>query len=497
MSHVVSVCWFHFQAPYIGLMYRVSASVRSIFPVLCGMLLVGCVAIPEAPERPALVMPDAFSIDQDIMSADASATAWWEQFNDPVLSAMIAEALKRNTSLDIARANVETARALLAARRLDGTGDFLSTGDVSLGRATGNNRDVEFSGRGNLGFQWEYDAFDRIAALIRSAELDVTAAEQAERDVAVIIAAETAQSYVDFRGAQIRLDVAQRNAALQNESLDLLKVLFENGRATRLDIERAESQYRTTLAALRQLEASLRVSTARLATLTAYPSASVSPLIAEAASVDMAVPELAATLNVDTPEALIRRRADVRAVEAEIGSLLSLGEAERARLFPTITFNADVFALLNDANDFGDSFGFGLGPAIRWEGPDLRRVRADIAIADARTQAAFARYEDTIITALGEVEVALAEYVQAYVQRGDLEAAARSAARAEALARVRFSEGVDDFLDVIDAQRTLLAAEDRLEQNRIETTKRAITTYRALGGVWLNEASEQVAETQE
>jgi multidrug efflux system outer membrane protein len=211
----------------------------------------------------------------------------------------------------------------------------------------------------------------------------------------------------------------------------------------------------------------------------------------------MAVPELAEALNVDTPEALIRRRPDVRAVEAEIGSLLSLGEAERARLFPTITFNADVFALLNETNDLGDSFGFGLGPAIRWEGPDLRRVRADITIADARTQAAFARYEDTVITALGEVEVALAEYVQAYVQRGDLEAAARSAARAEELARVRFSEGVDDFLDVIDAQRTLLAAEDRLEQNRIETTKRAITTYRALGGVWLNEASEQVAETQE
>ena len=93
-------------------------------------------------------------------------------------------------------------------------------------------------------------------------------------------------------------------------------------------------------------------------------------------------------------------------------------------------------------------------------------------------------YENTVIEALGEVEIALISYVQERARRVDLEAAAASAERALELARLRFDEGLDDFLDVIDAQRTLLDAQDRLEISRLATTRQAIAAYRALGGIW-------------
>ena len=164
--------------------------------------------------------------------------------------------------------------------------------------------------------------------------------------------------------------------------------------------------------------------------------------------------------------------------------MLALGDVERARLFPTLTFNANLLGLFNEGSTLDNSFGFGIGPALRWDGPDLRRVRADIEIADAQTRVAFADYDNTVIDALGEVDIALISYVQERARRVDLEAAAVSAERALELARLRFDEGLDDFLDVIDAQRTLLDAQDRLEISRLATTRQAIAAYRALGGIW-------------
>lgn len=307
------------------------------------------------------------------------------------------------------------------------------------------------------------------------------------------MAANTALAYAELRGSQVRLTVARSNAELQGDSLALLRTLFENGRATRLDLERAESQFRTTLASVPQIEARMRIAAANLVTLTGQTSLSEIPLVERALAAPGAIPGPPNVLAVETPVALIRRRPDVRAAEAEIAQLLALGEADRARLFPTLTFNANLLSLFNETNDIGDSFGFGIGPAIRWEGPDLRRVRADIDVSDARTRRAIENYERIVVEALGEVETALIGYAFERARRADLEAAAASAERATSLARLRFEEGVDDFLDVIDAQRAQLDAQDRLEISRLETTRQAIFAYRALGGIW---SAEQINETR-
>ena len=197
------------------------------------------------------------------------------------------------------------------------------------------------------------------------------------------------------------------------------------------------------------------------------------------------IPELKNTLLTGSPDGMIRRRPDIRQAETEIARRLALSEAERARLFPTLSFDGNLLAVFNSDNriDRLSSFGFNFGPALVWEGPDLRRVRADIALSDAQTKQAYAVYEQTVLQALSDVETALSNAKNEVQRRDDLIKAAEASRTALELAQLRFDEGLDDFLDVLEAQRTLLENEDRLTQSRLETTRLAILTYRELGGV--------------
>jgi multidrug efflux system outer membrane protein len=307
---------------------------------------------------------------------------------------------------------------------------------------------------------------------------------QARRDIAVLVAAQTAQAYVDLRSAQARLDVAKDNADLQAEGLGLLQQLVEAGRSNDLDLNRSRAQYLTTRASLPAFQAAVSTARARLNALTGAYSADVDLDFLSAPSAPRAsIPQHQGALATGSPEALIRRRPDIRAAEARVARQFALGDVDRARLFPTLVFNADLRGFFGSVDNFPDRtfFGLGVGPAINWDGPDLRRVRADIDVTDAQTMAAFAAYEQTVMTALSEVEQALALYQGERQRRADLSAAEDAAQTALTLARLRFDEGLDDFLDVLDAQRTLLDAQDDLVQNDTLITTYALSAYRALG----------------
>lgn len=410
---------------------------------------------------------------------------WWTGFEDTEMTALIETALSENRQLDIAQSNIAIAQAVLERQSLETSYRTASRSGIDIGRAPAPNRDVTASLSGGLGASWEYDAFGRIASAIKAAELGVDAAEQARRDIAVIVSSETALAYIDLRGAQRRLQVARENADTQSQSLDLLNELLENGRATALDVSRADAQYRTTLSELPRFQGTIDNAAARLAVLTGSSAASPSPAISALEQNVRPIPALKSSFAIGTPAELLRRRPDIRAAETDIARLLALSEVERARLFPTISFNADLSTLFGGGNriDQLSSFGFGLGPAVNWEGPDLRRVRADIDIADAQTARAYKVYEQTVLQAIASVEAALSDGINERLRQSDLTRAVTSARDALELARLRFDEGVDDFLDVLDAQRTLLDAEDRLAQNELQTTRLAVLTYRELGGI--------------
>lgn len=408
---------------------------------------------------------------------------WWTRFDDPSLVALIERALSENRDLSVAKANVAVADALLRRANMDRSFSTSGTTNANFNnQARFSNIDLNVSG--GLGASWELDAFGRIDAQIRAATFNQEAVLQARRDVAVLVASQTAQAYIDLRSAEARLAVAKENAALQAEGLDLLNQLVEAGRSNDLDLNRSQALYLATRASLPTFQAAVATAKAQLNALTgAYAGKNG---LALPASQNGKIPEHGGAFITGSPAALIRRRPDIRAAEARIGERLSLSDVERARLFPTLVINADVNGFFGSLNRLANAngFGLGIGPALSWEGPDLRRVRADINVSDAQTLSAYAAYEQTIFTALSEVETALARYNAERLRRDDLTSATDAARNALKLARLRFDEGLDDFLDVLDAQRTLLDAQDTLVQNETLITTFAISAYRALGGMW-------------
>lgn len=455
------------------------------------MSLAGCAStidVPAQPNRPVMAAIQQ-SAPQQFFNAEGAAlplsAQWWEGFNDELLTSLIEQTLSENRELEVAQANIAIANAGLARQRLESSYSTQSGAGADLGRAAAPNRNIAGTLSGSLGASWEYDAFGRIASAIKAAELNAEAAEQARQDIAVILSSETALAYMDLRGVQRRLDVARENAQTQAQSLSLLGELFENGRATQLDISRAEAQYRTTLSDLPRFQAVIDNAISRLAVLTGTNAAAPQDTILALKQRTAPIPSFAARFDIGSPQDLIRRRPDIRAAEIEIARRLALSDVERARLFPTLIFNADISTLFGNGNriDQLSSFGFGLGPALRWEGPDLRRVRADIDIADAQIKRAYSVYEQTVTQALADVEVALSNRANEQQRQRDLVSAEAAAREALEIATLRFEEGIDDFLDVLDAQRTLLAAQDRLAENQLQAVRLTVLAYRELGGL--------------
>jgi len=456
--------------------------------VLLALLTGACAGVPAAPvTTPAAV--DAGSGFRALTGSGAPDTAWWTGFDDPELQRLVETALKASPVLRGADYSVAETEALLRLALLGRSPSLTSSASASAARPAGGSDGLQASGDVGLASGWELDAFGRIGAAIDAARFDETAARELRRDLAVTVASETALAYIDLRSAEARLAVAGKNASTQKESLNLVQTLFDNGRANELDLNRSETQYRTTLASLPVFRAAIASARNRLAALTGSAATLPAPVTNLEGERVARVPRLTASLSAGAPEDMLRRRPDVRLAEARIGAALALGEAARANLFPRITLNANLFGLIRDTgvafNE--DSIGLSFGPSISWAGPDLRRVYAQIDVNDARTLGTVADYEDIVLEALAEAETALSDYVTERERRADLEAALASARRSFELSRLRFQEGLDSSLDVLDAQRTLLTSEDQLAVNEAEIARRAIRAYRSLGGIWTDE----------
>jgi multidrug efflux system outer membrane protein len=453
--------------------------------LLAALILAGCAGVPDAPVAgPAQIEtgPDFLALP----GSNAPNPAWWTGFDDPEMTRLVEAALKASPVLRGADYSVAETEALLRLALLGKSPTLTSSASATVSRPTGGNDDFDAGGTAGLASAWELDVFGRLGDAIAAARYDEAAARELRRDLAVTVASETALAYIDLRSAEARLAVGETNASVQKDSLELVRTLFDNGRANELDLARAEAQYRTTLAALPVYRASMADARSRLAALTGQ--AATLPLDIDTAQATR-IPRLVAGLDTGTPEQMLRRRPDVRRAEARIGSALALGEAARANLFPRITLNTSLFGVISDTgvafNE--DSIGLSFSPAISWSGPDLRRVYAQIDVSDARTLGAAADYEAAVLDALSDAETALSNYVTERQRRADLDAALTAARRSYELARLRFEQGLDSSLDVLDAQRTLLDAEDRLAVNEAEIARRAIRAYRALGGVWTDE----------
>ncbi len=452
--------------------------------------VLGACAIGPTHHAPAIDLAPRFREAGDRTAVPTvPPDAFWTTLGDTTLRRLVGEALAGNRGVHAAEARVRAARAA----RLDAALDLAPTLTASGGYARQRLSGATFPGAGgtlpeqnvwDAGVQlsWELDLYGRLRRSLQGQGALVASAREDLRDVQVLLAAELATAYFDLRGAQERLATAQRNADNQRRTLALTVERLAAGRGTAFDTERARAQLSTTLAAVPAIQAGIAAAQYRIGVLVGRPPAGV----AEELAGPVNAPVLPAGVNVVTPDSLIRGRPDVRSAERQLAARTAFVGAAQADYLPRVTVGGAAGYTAGSADALGDrgTSRYAIGPVVSWPALNLGRVRAGVDAARAAEAEARASYEEAVLRALAEVETALATYRASQERLRLLDEAAAASERAAELARVRFQEGASDFLQVLDAERTLLDAQDQRDVGRTAAVNALVQVYRALGGAW-------------
>ena len=461
---------------------------RKVAVVLMTAALAAC-AVGPSYEEPDTPVPGEFvGAGNATFPGQPVVAQFWTVFGDDALTSLIQDALNANHDLRIAAARLNEARAL----RLGAASDFLPVVNVNGLQAktrvsptdqpgvAANQRRFDYYEAG-FDATWEIDIFGGVRRGYEASRATVDSTLASLDDSFVTVTSEVARNYFELRGLQGRYEVAKRNADVQRSSRDLTQQRLDAGRGTELDVARAQAQLSTTLATLPQLEAAIARTRYRLAVLTAHQ-----PGTADERLEPRPIPTIPEFTPVGEPTDWLRRRPDVRVAERNLAASTALIGVAVSDLFPKVSLNGRFGWNGLDRDAIGDNTAeiYHYGPSISWAIFDLGHVRANINASRASAEGALARYEQTVLTALEDTEGALINHSTARAREAALAQAAEASSVATRLARLRYEEGVSDFLQVLDAERTQLDAEDLLAQSRSDSATSLVAVYKSLGAGW-------------
>ena len=455
-----------------------------------GLLLTAasCTAVGPDYVEPELGLPSTWTDEAATGNEGAPPELgdWWRTLDDPVLDSLVGRAVDGNLDLQVAYQRMLEASAGLRISEGLRLPDIDGSGGYSRERLSANGfppaqspQSLDFLSLGANAL-WELDVWGRVRRQIESSDALLGASLEQLRDVRVILAAEVARSYVDFRTFEARLAVAKENVELQGQSLSLAEQRFEAGVSPALDVAQAESNLATTQAQIPTLELGRHSSLSRLAVLLG-----ISPQELYAETLSAAdVPTPPATVASGLPNELVRNRPDVRAAERFLAAGVAQIGIAKADLYPRFNLLGSIGLQSTDTSTLfeGDSAALSLGPAFSWNLFDGGRVRGNIAAQEARAEQALLQYRSTVLLALEEVEVSLVALDRERSRLEALERAVEATRRAVALARDIYIQGLSQFQSVLDAERSLFQLQDALLASHGQLAQNYIALQRALGG---------------
>jgi len=452
-----------------------------------------CTTVGPDYEEPQSTTPDAWHTAAVAGLAEGAAPlqTWWQVFEDPQLVSLIARAETANLGLREAVWKIEEARALRGIVDSQRLPQVDASGSSSVQQQSDNGpfgpppeggfSSTELHDYG-VGAGWEIDLFGRIRRSVEAADAEVQASVEQYRDVLVSLLGEVAASYVDVRSLQERLRLASANVAGQRETLELTEDRFEAGLVSALDVAQAESNLANTESLIPSLEQLLEASLNRLAVLTGDAPGSLH----EALNVEGPVPHEPKAVTTGLPADLLRQRPDIRRSERQLAAQTARIGIATAELYPSFSLSGFLGLQATDIGDLfsSDSVNWSVGLPIRWSIFSGGRVRSQIRAEEARTEQALARYEQTVLSALEEVENALAGYALETDRRVRLTRAVDATERSLELVLTQYRSGIADFQNVLDTQRTLLQRQDELAVSQGRVIVNLVRLYTALGGGW-------------
>ncbi|HEX5612714.1 MAG TPA: efflux transporter outer membrane subunit [Burkholderiales bacterium] len=452
-----------------------------IVPALAVAALGACTTPGDSLPAGALAMPSAWT-EQGASDASVLTRDWWRAFGSAELSALIDAALGASPDIEIAAERVRQAEAQvrIAGATLFPALNFSASTGRRETRPHGGRWSGEDSSSGTLAASYELDLWGRNAADVRSAESSLRAARFDRETVRLTLIAGVASGYFQVLSLRGRLAIARENLVIAERVRKVVDARVRNGAASALDLARQQAAVLSLRASFSPLETEERQTLYALAILTGVPPEGFE---AAGSSVNaLAVPRVAPGLPAD----LLVRRPDLASAEAQLASANANVAAARAALLPGISLTGSAGlaspVLINFLN--GPTAALALGASLLQPIFDGGRLRAQVDTAASRERELVESYRKAVLAALADVEGALASggrTAEQEVLQAQVVGEARTALR---LAEIRYREGADDLLTVLDAQRTLFQAEDQLAQIRLSRLQAAVGLFKALGGGW-------------
>lgn len=473
-----------------------------VLALIAPLLASACAVGPdhERPKTPAASAGSFLTTGTGINPAADLPDNWWRLYRDPVLDDLVDRAFAANTDLRVAAANLAKARAVLGEAR---TGRLPSTGlsggvtygDGVQGAGGGgfpnNPGAAQWSQFAGASLSWEVDLFGRIGRVIAAARADMDAVEAARDAVRVTVAAETTRAYLDTCAFTYALEVARQSYKTSTDSLRLVSDQERAGSVGKFDVERAGAAAAAARSQIPAIEGRRQVALFELAALLGATPGDV-PTAARACS---RPPEPITALPVGDGVGLLRRRPDLRQAERQLAADTARIDVATADLYPKISLGGSGNFFRNDTVRGSDSFSFSLGPLISWSFPNIAVGRARIRQAEAQGEVSLATFDGRVLTALKEVEQALAIVTTEQERLDALKESEDRSSRAFRFADLRYRAGSVAYLDVLAAQADLLNTRAAFAASLQRLASARVDLFKALGGGWQAAEGDMQAST--
>jgi multidrug efflux system outer membrane protein len=470
---------------------------HSVKRILCGVilaLLTGCMTVGPDYKRPSIDTPAVWRTEES-EARDLANTAWWEQFNDPVLNGLVATALQENKDLLIATARIEEFFGRYFSTRGDQFPSAGGNAGASRQRLTEKNSQLPIDGKDNpfnyyqafLGASWEIDFWGKYRRATEAARAELLGTEEARRTVVLTLVSAVAAAYVDIRALDKQLAITQSTAESRKATLELFKMRFRNGIISEVDLSQAESEYEDAMARIPDAERAIGHTENALSVLLGR---NPGPIPRGLTLDELILPAVPAGV----PSDLLERRPDIRQAEQLLIAANARIGVAKSLYFPTISLTGAFGTASTDLSNLfsaaSRTWNFGVPVSVPLF--TAGRIGGEVKAAEASQQQAVYSYQQTIQNAFREVDDALIDRSKSRQRLDALNRQLDALHNYARLARMRYDEGYTSYLEVLDAERSLFNVELSHTTGQNVLFRSLIGIYKSMGGGWVTKVEDRM-----
>jgi multidrug efflux system outer membrane protein len=451
----------------------------------------GCMVGPDY-TRPTVPVPQTYRTPTP-KAQDLANTAWWQQFEDPVLDGLINEALANNKDLRIAAGRVEEFAGVLQSTRAQ---LFPQIGYGAAGSRDRFSKRLDTAApainpqttyQAVLNASWEIDLWGKIRRQTEAAQASLFSTEEARRGVVLSLVSATAIGYITLRDLDNQLEITKATAKAYGESLKLFELRFKGGVVSEVELAQIRSEYEFALAQIPDYE---RLIASQENALSVLLGRNPGPVLRGKSIAQLTPPAVPSGL----PSELLERRPDIRQAEQDLIAANARIGAARAQYFPTVSLTGALGTASSELNNLfeGASRTWSYGGSVIGPIFTFGLIEGLVAQSEAQQRELLANYERTIQNAFREVDDSLVDSGK-FRERLVIEKRRLGALNDYVrLAKIRFDNGYTGYLEVLDAERSLFAAQLDYAANQGQLLTALVNIYKAMGGGWVTEADKRV-----